>query len=109
MVTRWSSAQLPTADDVLKLVQALQLHIFQWGNGPHDYYSVHKHGFHKIIYVAEGRITFDLPDQQEVVTLRPGDRLELPASVMHDATVGPDGVLCYEVHPDTLPFSPKLP
>lgn len=30
------------------------------------------------------------------VTLRPGDRLEVPPRTEHAATVGPDGVACVE-------------
>ncbi len=34
----------------------------------------------------------------EVVELRVGDRLDLPAGTSHDAVVGPDGVSCLEAH-----------
>ena len=30
--------------------------------------------------------------------LQAGDRLELPAGIVHDAVVGPVGVLCLEAH-----------
>jgi hypothetical protein len=32
------------------------------------------------------------------VTLNAGDRLELPAGTLHDAIVGPRGVVCLEAH-----------
>jgi hypothetical protein len=30
--------------------------------------------------------------------LNPGDRLDLPAGTVHDAVVGPQGVVCLEAH-----------
>jgi hypothetical protein len=32
------------------------------------------------------------------VTLNAGDRLDLPAGIVHDADVGPQGVVCLEAH-----------
>jgi quercetin dioxygenase-like cupin family protein len=51
-----------------------------------------------MIYVVEGSITFGLPQEGQRVTLNAGDRLELPASIVHDAVVGPQGVVCLEAH-----------
>ena len=45
-----------------------------------------------------GSITFGLPAGGERLTLRAGDRLDLPAGVVHDAVVGDAGVLCFEAH-----------
>ncbi len=49
-----------------------------------------------MIYVLRGSITFGLPESGERLTLHPGDRLDLPAGVQHDAVVGPQGVACLE-------------
>ena len=70
----------------------------RWSNGPGDTYAAHSHDYHKIIYVVEGSITFDLPTSHEEVLLRPGDRLELPRGTTHSARVGSDGVVCLEAH-----------
>ena len=45
-----------------------------------------------------GSIRFGLPERGETVDLAIGDRLDLPAGTVHDATVGPDGVTCLEAH-----------
>jgi quercetin dioxygenase-like cupin family protein len=71
---------------------------YRWSNDPHDRYQAHSHSFHKVIYVVSGSITFGLPASGESVTLTTGDRLDLPAGVLHDAAVGPDGVVCLEGH-----------
>ena len=69
-----------------------------WSNGPNDRYGAHDHDYDKVIVVASGSILFGLPDRSEIVELRVGDRLDLPAGTSHDAVVGQDGVRCLEAH-----------
>jgi quercetin dioxygenase-like cupin family protein len=69
-----------------------------WANGPGDVYAPHAHSFDKVLVCASGSITFGLPRRGEAVALRPGDRLDLPAGIAHDAVVGPEGVTCLEAH-----------
>lgn len=69
-----------------------------WGNGPHDRYAAHEHGYDKVIVVVVGSIRFGLPDRGETIELDAGDRLELPAGTRHDAIVGSMGVTCLEAH-----------
>jgi quercetin dioxygenase-like cupin family protein len=69
-----------------------------WANGPGDEYAAHAHGFDKVLACAAGSIIFGLPGSGEKVPLRAGDRLDLPAGTVHDATVGPEGVTCLEAH-----------
>jgi uncharacterized protein YjlB len=69
-----------------------------WGNGPHDRYGAHEHGYDKVIVVATGSIRFGLPDRGGGHELAVGDRLELPAGTTHDAVVGDNGVTCLEAH-----------
>jgi quercetin dioxygenase-like cupin family protein len=59
-------------------------------------YGSHAHSYDKVIYVVRGSITFGLPHKK--VTLQGGDRLELPQGTLHDAVVGPEGVVCLEAH-----------
>jgi quercetin dioxygenase-like cupin family protein len=56
------------------------------------------HSYTKIIYVVHGSITFGLPDLGQQIRLKAGDRLDLPAGTIHDAVVGPQGVVCLEAH-----------
>ncbi|MFP4306345.1 MAG: hypothetical protein ACLFRG_05440 [Desulfococcaceae bacterium] len=48
--------------------------------------------------MARGAITFGLPERNETVELSIGDRMDLPAGVLHDAVAGPEGVVCVEAH-----------
>jgi len=73
---------------------------YSWSNGPHDIYPAHSHSYDKVIYVVQGSITFGLPESGQKITLKAGDRLDLPAGTVHDAVVGAQGVLCLEAHKD---------
>jgi quercetin dioxygenase-like cupin family protein len=98
-------------DPVARLIARLSAEGLQpgsWANGPGDVYAAHAHGYDKVLACAAGSIEFGLPGRGEKVALRAGDRLDLPAGTVHDATVGPAGVTCLEAHlpAGTLPPVP---
>ena len=70
-------------------------HCYQWSNGPGAVYAAHDHPYRKILYVAEGSITFT-PAGRSPIVMRAGDRMDLPAGMRHGAEVGPGGVVCWE-------------
>ena len=82
----------------MRLCAEQGLHPYPWSNGPHDTYSVHLHSYDKVIYVVRGSITFGLPELDQQLALKAGDRLDLPANTVHEAVVGPQGVACLEAH-----------
>lgn len=61
-------------------------------------YAAHSHSYDKVIYVVRGSITFGLPELDQQLTLKPGDRFDLPAGIIHNAVVGAQGVVCLEAH-----------
>jgi quercetin dioxygenase-like cupin family protein len=70
----------------------------EWSNGPGDRYAAHRHDYDKALVCLSGSITFELVDSGRSVTLRAGERLDLPAGARHGAVVGPSGVRCHETH-----------
>jgi quercetin dioxygenase-like cupin family protein len=96
--TRWSADIQPNKAVLLEMMAEEGLSPYTWSNGPGDVYSAHNHSYHKVIYVVSGSITFGLPEIGDSVYLQTGDRLDLPAGVVHDAVVGPQGVVCLEGH-----------
>ena len=70
----------------------------RWSNGPHETYAAHRHGYDKVLVARAGSITFHLTELGRDVELHAGERLELPAQTLHGATVGPEGVVCFESH-----------
>jgi quercetin dioxygenase-like cupin family protein len=97
-ITQWDGAAPPTEADLLGRFAAEGLQPYSWSNAPGDVYAAHTHSYHKVIIVVQGSITFGLPERGERVTLHAGDRLDLPAGVRHNATVGAQGVVCLEAH-----------
>ena len=96
--TPWSYPLPPTEVSLRALMANEGLDPYTWSNGPFDVYSAHSHGFDKVIYVVQGSITFGLPELGQSLTLNAGDRLDLPAGVVHNAKVGAEGVVCLEGH-----------
>ena len=97
-ITRWPADRPPTKEDLLRLYAQKGMQPYSWSNAPGDTYGAHVHSYHKVIYVMRGSITFGLPEGDAEVTLHPGDRLDLPPGVLHNAVVGPEGVVCLEGH-----------
>lgn len=95
-VEKWPYAHNPTEQELHQLMTAEKLEPYRWSNQPLDVYAAHVHDYDKIIYVVRGSITFGFPIEGEPTVLLPGDRLELPAGVRHNAAVGADGVVCLE-------------
>jgi quercetin dioxygenase-like cupin family protein len=97
-IRRWTEPQPPSEATIRRILSDEGLRPYRWSNGPGDVYGAHTHPYHKVIYVVEGTITFGLPEQGRRIDLRAGDRMELPPGVVHDAVVGPEGVVCLEAH-----------
>lgn len=100
LVTPWPGPSTPTQSALWQLMDDEGLSPYSWSNGPLDVYSAHSHSYNKVIYVVQGSITFGLPELGKQLTLKAGDRLDLPAGTVHDAHVGAEGVLCLEAHKD---------
>jgi mannose-6-phosphate isomerase-like protein (cupin superfamily) len=97
-ITKWSEDKKPEKTALLHKMSQEGLDPYSWSNGPGDVYGAHQHPYHKVIYVVSGSITFGLPEEGESVDLQAGDRLDLPAGVVHNAVVGQNGVVCLEAH-----------
>jgi len=69
--------------------------VYGWSSGPGDRYEQHAHAYNKLLYCTQGSIDFVLGDGR-TLTLRPGDRMVLPAGTPHAARVGPEGCVCVE-------------
>jgi uncharacterized protein YjlB len=100
LVTPWADPVVPSQSTLEQLMAEEGLSPYAWSNGPHDMYSAHTHSYNKVIYVVQGSITFGLPELGKKLTLKTGDRLDLPAGTAHDAVVGAEGVVCLEAHKD---------
>ncbi len=100
LVTPWADSVTPTQSTLWHLMTDEGLNPYSWSNGPFDVYSAHSHSYNKVIYVVQGSIIFGLPGLGKQLSLKAGDRLDLPAGTVHDAHVGAQGVVCLEAHKD---------
>jgi quercetin dioxygenase-like cupin family protein len=85
----------PDATAVEKRLRGEARDAYGWSNGPGDRYAEHAHTYDKLLYCTRGSIDFILGDGR-TLTLRPGDRMLLPAGTRHAALVGPAGCACVE-------------
>src|SRR5258705_8573645 len=85
----------PDASAIEKQLRAEARDVYGWSNGPGDRYEQHTHTYHKLLYCTQGSIDFVL-EGGRTLTLRPGDRMVLPAGTPHGARVGPEGCVCVE-------------
>lgn len=69
-----------------------------WSDGPGDRYASHRHDYDKVIVCLAGSITFELVETGRSITLRAGERLDLPSGTQHAAVASPSGVRCHETH-----------
>lgn len=95
-VTRWSGGQHPSIGAITRVMQQEGLQPYTWTNSPNHRYAVRSHGYNKVLYVLDGTLELILPDQNQRVILRAGDRADIPAGVRHGVNVGSGGVQCVE-------------
>lgn len=95
-VIRWSGGQHPTVSAITRNMQKEGLRPYQWDNAPNHRYAVRSNGYTKVVYVVEGTLELTLPDSNQRVKLRPGDRVEIPAGIRHGSIVGSTGAKCIE-------------
>jgi quercetin dioxygenase-like cupin family protein len=85
----------PDSKQIDAHIRAEARDVYGWSNGPGDRYEQHAHAYSKLLYCTQGSIDFTLGDGR-TLTLRPGDRMVLPAGTPHAARVGPEGCVCIE-------------
>jgi quercetin dioxygenase-like cupin family protein len=97
-VVPWGSPTPPDEDTLHAYLVDESLSPVRWSAEAYDAFPAHAHSFDKVLYVVSGELLIGLPQEGGQVRLRTGDRLELPAYTIHDAVVGPAGVVCLEAH-----------
>ncbi len=96
LITRWTEPQPPTLRELQEIFIREGLFCYDWSNDPGDVYPAHTHDYDKVLFVVRGSITWLLPETNEAIETRAGDRIDLPRGTLHAAHVGPEGVTCLE-------------
>ncbi len=69
---------------------------YRWADGPNFRYAPRRNNYAKVLYCVQGSLEIILPDLEQRITLRAGDRLELASGIRHAQIVGPNGAQCLE-------------
>jgi quercetin dioxygenase-like cupin family protein len=95
-LTRWRGGEHPTFSAITRQMKKEGLRPYMWVNMPNHRYGVRSHGYEKVLYVIEGTVEITLPDSNQRMILRAGDRVDIPAGVRHGTIVGTNGAKCVE-------------
>lgn len=95
-IQKWVHTHIPSEEELHQQLVSEGLTPYKWNSKPQDVFPAHEHTYDKVIYILDGSITFGFPIEGEPTTLYPGDRLDLPAGVPHNAVAGVNGVVCLE-------------
>ncbi len=95
-VQRWQGSQHPTLSTITKAMRAQGLRPYMWMNMANHRYAVRSHGYDKVLYVIDGSLEVTLPDSNQRIQLRAGDRINIAAGTRHGTIVGKTGAKCVE-------------
>jgi mannose-6-phosphate isomerase-like protein (cupin superfamily) len=95
-ITRWQGSQHPSMSNIMQRMKDDGLRPYMWMNMPNHRYAVRSHNYDKVLYVIDGTVEVTLPDSNQRVILRAGDRIEIPAGVRHGTIIGNSGAKCVE-------------
>jgi len=95
-VARWRGGQHPTLDNITRRMKDEGLRPYVWVNAPNFRYPPRSHGYDKTLYCVQGSLEITFPETKQRVTLRSGDRIDMPHGVRYSAIVGPNGAQCVE-------------
>lgn len=97
--TPWQGSQHPTLELLHRQLTNDGLRPFRTKHAGNYRCAVSNHGYSKTIFCLEGKVEVMLPDSRRRVILRPGDRLDIGASVRHSLAVGIHGAILLEGTP----------
>lgn len=93
---RWRGGQHPTFQGICQKMEAEGLRPYSWNNGPNARIAARSHTYAKVMYCVSGSLELLFPDTGQSLTMRAGDRVELPGGVRHATLIGIQGAQCVE-------------
>jgi hypothetical protein len=95
-VIRWKGGAHPTQQSINQLLHKEGIQPYMWTQGPNSRQLLSSHAYHKVLYCLEGALEVILPDLNQRVPLRPGDRLDLPRGIRYSVIISGQGARCVE-------------
>ncbi|MEM6527857.1 MAG: cupin [Chloroflexota bacterium] len=95
-VTRWTGGTHPSPSNITRIMRNEGLIPYKWDTSPNQRQAVRSHSYNKILYLVDGSMEILLPDSNQRMKLRTGDRVEIPTRVRHGSITGSKGAVCLE-------------
>ncbi len=92
-ITRWDKPEKPKLEELKKLLKEEGTNPFVWVDEPGTFYENHSHVYDEIRWVVSGKMRYGVGNEEFI--LGPGDRLDLPAGIIHWAKVEGDESVIY--------------
>ncbi len=93
-VDRWSGLDGPTALEIERALRAEGLEPYRYSDPPGTVYAPHRHPSRQVRWLLSGRLRVQVAGLDDFV-LGPGDRLDMPAGLVHAVRVdGQDPLVC---------------
>ena len=90
-VSLWEERRRPDENQLREQLTAGGYQAVKWTSEPGQAYMPHAHIYPELLWVLTGSITVILTAERRLLELGPGDRLEMPAGMLHALLIGPDG------------------
>jgi quercetin dioxygenase-like cupin family protein len=84
-VVRWTKTKKPTLEELKRNLDAQGIESELYSDRPGTKYGRHKHPFDDFVLIVQGKMKI-ITDTGEW-TLKPGDRLDIPANTIHAADI----------------------
>lgn len=89
-----------TQTAILSLLQMQGYDPYAWFGQKKDVYPVRAVPYQRILWVVEGTITIQLPEEGQEFNLSRGDRLDLAAGIPHTIVIRSQRSICIEAYGD---------
>jgi quercetin dioxygenase-like cupin family protein len=91
---RWSKHFESAEEELVAHLAARHIDAERWAADSNEDFAPHTHPQNKTLWCADGSIIFTVDGK--IISLQPGDTLEIPAGTVHGGTAGLFGCVCYE-------------
>lgn len=89
----WEGAGRPSEEALRARLADDGYQVVRWASEPATGYPPHLHIYPELLWVVSGDLTVILPAEDRLLELMPGDRIEMPAGVVHGTMAGADGAV----------------
>ncbi len=89
----WEDPGRPHEALLRSRLSAAGYQVVKWSSEPATGYPPHVHIYPELLWLISGSLTVILPGEDRMIELTAGDRIEMPAGLVHGTMAGADGAL----------------